>query len=418
MDYIIIVITLIFSAFFSGMEIAFLSANKLRIELDKNHGEFTSKIISIFVKNPARYIATLLFGNNIALVVYGLFMAIVLTPLVMKITDSNAWILVLQTLISTIVIVITGEYLPKTIFRINPNLSLKIFALPVLFFYYLFYPISSFTIWFSNTFLKAITKGKYVSNPSKLVFGKVDLNFLVSEAQESQGEDDSIENELKIFQNALDFSNIKVRECMIPRTEIIALDVNETVEKLRNKFIKTGLTKILIFKDSIDNIIGYVHSSELFKNPKSIRNMMIELAIVPESMPASKLLTLFIQSQKSVALVVDEFGGTSGMVTIEDIVEEIIGEIEDEFDVPDLEEKDLGDGCYIFAGRLEIDYLNEKYDLNLPESEEYETLAGLILFNTESIPQVNETIEIEGFTFKIEKVSETRIEKITLIKAG
>ncbi len=421
MNYLIIIlITLIFSAFFSGMEIAFISSNKFKIELEKKRGLYSSRIISIFTKHPAQYIATMLVGNNIALVIYGIVMAIILEPAISKFTSSEITILLIQTIVATIIILITAEFLPKTLFMINPNIALNIFAVPVLFFFILFYPIVKITIVLSNTLLKNLLKVKIntISQQGNIAFGKVDLSNLLEENQNNKNETGEIDHDIKIFRNALDFSKVKLRECMVPRTEITALDINDSIENLKQKFIETGFSKILIYKDSIDNIIGYVHSSELFKNPESIKSMLLELSIVPETMPANKLLTSFIDENKSIAIIVDEFGGTSGMVTIEDIIEEIFGEIEDEHDTSDLEEKQISENEFIFSGRMEIDFINEKYKLNIPESDEYETLAGFILHHHENIPNQNENIIVNSFNFKILKLSKIRIELVLLKVLG
>ena len=398
------------------MEIAFISSNKFKIELEKKQGLYSSRIISIFTKHPAQYIATMLVGNNIALVIYGIVMAIILEPAISKFTSSEITILIIQTIVATIIILITAEFLPKTLFMINPNIALNIFAVPVLFFFILFYPIVKITIILSNTLLKNFLKVKIntISQQGNIAFGKVDLSNLLEENQNNKNKTSEIAHDIKIFQNALDFSKVKLRECMVPRTEITALDINDSIENLKQKFIETGFSKILIYKDSIDNIIGYVHSSELFKNPESIKSMLLELSIVPETMPANKLLTSFIDENKSIAIIVDEFGGTSGMVTIEDIIEEIFGEIEDEHDTSDLEEKQISENEFIFSGRMEIDFINEKYKLKIPESDEYETIAGFILHHHESIPNQNEYIIVNSFNFKILKLSKTRIELVLL----
>ena len=411
---IIILITLLFSALFSGMEIAFVSANKLRIELERKQGSFSSGVINLFMKQPSLFIATMLVGNNIALVIYGIEMAVLLEPFIQVYVSSQVSIVIIQTLISTIIILITAEFIPKALFRINPNLLLNIFSLPVSIFFFLFYPISKFSIWLSIKLLKLTLHVDITDEKSQMVFGKLDLDNLISEGQDEKLADDEIEHDLKIFQNALDFSDVKLRDCMIPRTEIVALDVNDSIENLTNKFISTGLSRILIYKDSIDNIIGYVKSSELFKNPKSIKSKLTSLPIVPESMLANKMLEIFTKERKNIAVVVDEFGGTSGMLTIEDIIEEIFGEIEDEHDKIDFIDVQVNEKEFIFSGRLEIDYINEKYKLGIEESEEFNTIAGLILSHCESIPEKNEIVRFKNFEAKIEKVSNTRIELINI----
>jgi CBS domain containing-hemolysin-like protein len=403
------------SAFFSGMEIAFVAANKLRMELDRNKNTLTARIISIFSRFPGHYISTMLVGNNIALVVYGLVMAKILEPSIAMWVDSESVILTIQTIISTILILVTAEFIPKTLFRINPNLALNLFALPVMFFYILFYPVTIITILFSKNIIRRLFKTEISEEEETQAFGKVDLDHLVQEGQDTQAISEDEKHDIKIFRNALDFSKVKLRECIVPRNEIEASDISGDLDVLTQRFIETGYSRILIYKGSIDNIIGYVHCSVIFKKPQSIKAALSRIIYVPETMAAHKLLNLFTKEQKSIAVVVDEFGGTAGMVTIEDIMEEIFGEIEDEHDNIDLEEQKISDNEYLFSGRLEIDYLNDKYELNLPESEDFETLNGFILFNHESIPKYNETIRIEQFSFKIVEVSSTRVEKIRLI---
>lgn len=410
----IVFLMLIFSALFSGMEIAFVSSNKLRLELDKKQGHFSSKILSIFTHNPEQYIATMLVGNNFALVIYGLLMAILLEPLIHSFTNSEIYILICQTILSTLIILITAEFLPKALFRINPNIFLNFFAVPMLIFYILLYPLTKCIILISNFFLKNFFRTNINSRQKIHVFGKIDLDNLVSEAQRNNRLIPKDDAEIKIFQNALDFSAVKLRDCMIPRTEIEALSVGSSIEDLQHRFISTGYSKILVFEGNVDNIVGYISSKDMFKNPATIQEKLVKPLIVPETMPASKLLKLLMQDHKSIAVVIDEFGGTAGMITIEDILEEIFGEIEDEHDTQDLVEKVTGENEYLFSGRLEIGYLNEKYDLQLPESEEYETIAGLILAHHQSMPKLNERIILQPFVFKILKVSNTRVELIQL----
>lgn len=396
------------------MEIAFVAANKLRMELDRKQNTISSRMISIFTRHPGHYITTMLVGNNIALVIYGIVMAIILEPYLSIWIKLDTLVLTAQTIISTFIILVTAEFLPKTLFRINPNTILNLLAVPVLFFYILFYPITAFTMWLSKKVIKNVLKGQIDEQKQNQVFGKVDLDNLVMENHETQSVPEDQVHDIKIFRNALDFSNIKLRECTIPRTEIEALELSSDMELLRQKFIDTGFSRILIYKDTIDNIIGYVHCSVLFRNPQSIKAALSEILIVPETMPAHKLLNLFTREHKSVAVVVDEFGGTAGMVTIEDIMEEIFGEIEDEHDMVELIEQQINDKEYILSCRLEIDYLNDKYNLNLPESDDFETLAGLILFYNQSIPKLNEVLIIKGFRIKILQVSNTQIKKIQL----
>ena len=412
---LVIILTLLFSAFFSGMEIAFVAANKLRLELDKKQGLISSRILTVFSNYPGKYITTMLVGNNVALVVYGMFMAKLLQPLILNFTNSPFLILLIQTIISTLFILFTAEFLPKTLVRLNPNSTLKFFSFPVFIFFVLFFPITQFVNWLSSVIMKYIFKSKTNYNPKDITFGKIDLSFLIAEAEES-AETETSENDIKLFQNALDFSSVKLRDCMIPRPEIVAMEINSSIEDLRQKFIESGFSKILIFEETIDNLVGYITSKELFKNPKDIKSRLIAVSYFPETMAANKLLKRFIQEHKSLAVVVDEFGGIAGMLTIEDIIEEIFGEIEDEHDTIDFIEKQINDTEYLFSGRLEIDYLNEKYKLQLPESDEYDTIAGLIFFHNESIPLTNDQIIIDNFEIKILKVSKTRIELVQLKK--
>ena len=413
-SFSIIILTLLMSAFFSGMEIAFVASNKLRIELDKKHGLFSSKIISILTLNPGHYITTMLVGNNIALVVYGLFMAKILEPSIQTIITSEIGILLIQTVLSTLIILMTAEFLPKTLVRINPNLVLNIFALPVFVFYILFYPLVYAIVNFVNVILKKFVRSGNLNVNKNTVFGKIDLYHLISEGSEEAKDEISDLDELKLFQNALEFSHVKVRDCMIPRTEIVALEINSNIEDLKQRFVETGLSKILIYEESFDNFVGYITSRELFKTPKSISDQLNDISFVPETMAANTLLQKLINEQKSMVLVVDEFGGISGLVTIEDIIEEIFGEIEDEHDSTELVERQISDTDFLFSARLEIDYVNEKYNLNIPKSEEYETIAGFIFYHFESIPKIYERIIIDSLEFKILKVSKTRIELVQL----
>ena len=413
---IIILASLLFSAFFSGMEIAFVSSNKLRIELDKKQGAMGARIISLFTTRPGQYIATMLVGNNIALVIYGIIMAILLEPFISQFTGSDTAILLVQTIISTIIILFVAEFLPKTLFRISPNMALKVFAVPVIFFYIVLYPVTKLMIALSSLILRYLMGVPKSKRAYPDVFSKVDLDHLVNQSSAENGADQETEHEIKFFQKALDFSNVKLRDCMVPRTEIEALEEASTIEDLKSKFIETGLSKILIYRESTDNILGYINSKELFKNPSDLSSMIISIPIVPETMPANKLLQSFIRDRKSISLVVDEFGGTSGIVTMEDILEEILGEIEDEHDTSELKEEMISENEYIFSARHEIDYLNEKYRLEIPKTDDYETLAGFILFHHESIPKINNHINIGEFTFRILDVGETRIELIQLIK--
>lgn len=408
---LIILTTLTLSAFFSGIEIAFVSANKLKIELDKKLGLWPAKVYSYFLQNESKFITTMLLGNNIALVIYGIVMGQLIEPVIGSYIENDVVILLAQTIISTLLILVTAEFLPKVAFRINPNRTLSIFAVPVVIIYGLLFVFVSFTLWLSELLMKYVLRIE--TDHTSVAFNLVDLDHYVKEAT-AESDMEELENEIQIFQNALDFGSIKARECMVPRTEIVALEKDDSIEELRDTFVKTGLSKILIYKDSIDNIIGYVHSYELFKKPDAITKILLPISIVPESMPANEVLELLIKQKRSIAVVVDEFGGTSGLLTIEDVVEEIFGEIEDEHDHEELIELKLNEKEYRFAARLEVDYLNEEYDFSLPEGDEYETLGGLIIHLFESIPSEGETISVEGYILKVEKVSDKRIECVHL----
>ena len=412
---LVIFIAIIFSAFFSGMEIAFITANKLRIELDRKQGVSGSKFIRIFNNNPGQYISTMLIGNNVALVVYGLFFSRLLRPVFTPLIGSDLAVLILNTVISTAVILFVAEFLPKTVFKISPNFFLKLLSLPAMFFYYLFYPVSKLTLAASNLFIRIFfgirSKEKEQEN---LVFSKVDIDHFMNLNKSASEETESYPHNIRIFQNALDFSNVKLRECMVPRTEIDAIEAKSSVAELKERFIETGHSRILVYQHSIDNITGYFELKDIFKDPPDIISYVRKLAIVPETMAANKLLRLFFDEKKNVALVVDEFGGTSGMVTIEDVLEEIVGDIEDEHDINELTEKTISDKEYVFSGRLEIDYINETYNLDLPEENDYETLAGMILYYHGSIPVCNETIRIRNFVFRVLRVTATRLELVNL----
>ena len=415
--WLVVIVSLILSAFFSGLEIAFVSSNKLKIELDKNRGLLSAKILSVFVKYPSRLLGALLLGNNIALVIYGMAMAIILEPFIYSILPSQYAsefiILIIQTIIATIIILIAAEFIPKALFRINPNFILNLFAVPIKIYYLIFYPFIHFNVWISEFILNSILRQKLTIHD--YTFSPVDLDNYLKEFSPDNKEESEVKQEIQMLQNAIDFRNIKLRECMIPRTEITALEQDDSIENLKSSFIESGHSKILIYKKSLDNIIGFVHSSDMFKNPANIKATTHSLPIVPEAMLANNVLKMFIKEHKSIALVVDEFGGTSGIVTMEDIIEEIFGEIEDEYDVEELDEKQLNENEFLFSARLEIDLLNEKYNLGLPESDDYETLGGLIINIHESIPEINEVIIQEPFKFIITKASDVRIEQVHLI---
>ncbi len=411
---IVILICLLLSAFFSGMEIAFLTSNKLRIEIDKGNKGIAQSLIDLFVSNSGMYITTILVGNNVVMVIYGIFMSGLLVRQLEFLHLSVGLQLFVETVISTLIILVFAEFLPKTVFRLRSNLFLRIFAVPVFLFYLLFFPLSYFSVWLGGILLRLFTGKKLEQKEPSRAFGKIDLNNLIEEGENGAKEKEEM-HEIRLFRNALDFSEVKLRECIVPRPDVVALPIDSTIEELSRLFIETGLSRILIYKDSIDDIIGYVHISALFHNPETIDKALSKVLIVPETMPAQRLLNLFFKDQKSIAVVVDEFGITAGIVTIEDIMEEIFGEIEDEHDHLNLKEAVLSEGEYIFSGRLEVDYLNEKYHLGLEEREEYETLAGLILYFNESIPQEGDLVEINNLTFKILSVKNARIEEIKVM---
>lgn len=411
-NFTFILLSLLFSAFFSGMEIAFVSSNKLRFELDKKQRNLTSSILSIFYKNPQQYISTMLVGNNVSLVIYGLLMANVLTPW-LKPIGSQLIITFLQTIIATAIVLFTGEFLPKTVFRINPNLWLRLFSWLILFVYIVLYPISRFSTWISIEILR-LFRVKISSTTEENVFSRIDLNFLLQESFENYESEKELENEVKIFQNALDFSKVRLRDCSVPRTEIIALEYDTSVEVLKQTFIETGLSKIPIYKGNIDNIIGYIHSSEMFEHQLDWKKQINQIPIVPENMAAQKLMKIFMLQKKSIAVVVDEFGGTAGIITLEDIMEEIFGEIEDEHDNRDYVAERTSENEFIFSGRLEVKTANNLFGLNIPESDAYETIAGFILHNHQHFPKINEIIRIDQYTIKCVKVTNNRIELVKL----
>ena len=403
--------TLLFSAFFSGVEIAFISANKLKLELDKNTGKFPANIITYFSKNESDFITTMLVGNNIALVVYGIVMTQILTPQITDYLNSDFALLLVQTIITTLIVLVTAEFLPKAIFRIYPNQILRIFSIPIWLFFVFFRPVALLMLFLSKLVLKYLLGQKM--EDGKQVFGKTDLDEYLSNVKSAEGVEDS-RVEVEMLQNVLDLTDKKLRECMIPRTKLVAMDISSPINEIKNRFIATKLSKILIFKGNIDKVIGYIHSSDLFRNPQNVRSILLPIPFVPESMSVMQLLNQFIESNKGVALVVDEFGGTSGMLTIEDVTEEIVGEIVDEHDVEEITDKKLAKNKYqLFAG-LDIELVNKKYNLTLPESNEYETIAGLILDHLEEIPQKNDVIKLGEFQFTIIKVNDTAIQEVQL----
>ncbi len=405
------------------MEIAFVSANKIHIELEKKQEGFLAKVLGWITEKPSKFIATMLIGNNIALVVYGMFMGDLLMMWfqTMVPTQSNflnvllvEFSLLTQTVISTLVILITAEFLPKVLFQIYANTLLKVLALPAYFFYLLFSGISWFVIKISDFILKYFLKTD--GDEVQLAFTKLELGDYISEQMEAVEEQGAVDSEIQIFQNALEFSAVKARDVMVPRTEIMAVELKETPKNLKNLFVETGYSKILVYKETIEEIIGYVHSYEMFKKPKTIKHILRPVEFVPETMLIHDILNVLIRKRKSMAVVLDEYGGTSGIMTVEDIVEELFGEIEDEHDTTDLIEEDLGENSFKFSARLEVDYLNENYKLELPESEEYGTLGGFITNFTEDIPRQDDEIKIEGFLLKIVEVSNNKIDLVELHK--
>jgi CBS domain containing-hemolysin-like protein len=418
-NYLIIALTLAFSAFFSGMEIAFVSSNKLRIELEKGKGLFSARLISGFIHHPSRFIGAMLVGNNIALVIYGIAAAAILEPFLIYYLpapfSSDGFVLVFQTILSTLLILITAEFLPKILFRLNPNGLLSFFSVPVYLIYLVLYPFMYFFLGLSELILRYVLGMK--TGPVRYQFTSIDFDEYLRDFYNPIAAQVDESSEIQMIQNVREFHTTKVRECMVPRNEIIAVDDTITIEELKIFFTETQHSKIPVYKESIDNLTGYVHLYDLFGKPSDIISIVKPVVIVPETMAASNVLNMMIAQRKSVAVVVDEFGGTAGMVTVEDLIEEIFGEIEDEFDVDELLVKQNSDNEYILAGRLEIDFLNREYNLNLPQSDEYETLAGLILSSHQSIPEIREQIEIDIFTFTILEASGSRIDKV-LLKIG
>ncbi len=410
----IILLSLIFSAFFSGIEIAYISADKLRIELLYQKGTFTGKILAFFQKKKASFLATSLVGNNLALVVYGIFMAQLIEPLLStnlpEILNQDITILIIQTIIATLIVLITAEFLPKSLFLINPDFMLALLAIPMVMIYVLLFPVVKLVEWLTKFIIIKVLRFEY--SEDKPVYGLTDLNNYIKRNILGSKEEDS-EIDAVIFNKAIEFKDVKVRECMIPRTEIIAVDINDDIEELKQAFIESGHSKIVVYKESIDEVVGYCHSLEMFKKPKTIKSILTSILIVPETTPANELLIQFINEHKSLALVVDEFGGTSGIVSMEDVMEEIFGEIQDEHDEETLLEEQISENDYLFSARQEIDYLNDKYEFDLPEGE-YDTLGGLILNIHEDIPDENEIIETEGFTFQIVAMEDNRIDQVKL----
>jgi len=420
-DLLIIIFSLILSAFFSGMEIAYVSSNKIHIEIEKKQGGLLSKLLTRITAKPSKFIATMLIGNNIALVIYGFYMGDMLVEWFTSYLPSSSTLvnylftelsLLTQTIISTLIILVTAEFLPKVFFQIYANSLLKLFAGPAYLFYILFSFVSHFVIWISDIILKNLFKTE--GDEVQLAFTKVELGNYISEQMESVEAHDTIDSEIQIFQNALEFSEVKSREVMVPRTEMTAIEIHDSLSHLNELFTQTGHSKILVYKTTIDDILGYVHSFDLFKDPKNIKSMLRPVEYVPETMFAKDVLNVLIKKRKSLAVVLDEYGGTSGIITVEDIIEELVGEIEDEHDTIELIEQKTNKNTFIFSARLEVDYINETYKIQLPDSENYETLGGFIVHHAEEIPDKNQEIKIEQFHFTILEVSSTKIELVQL----
>lgn len=407
-----------FSAFFSGMEIAFITSNRVRVELDSKKEGLTNKLINFFYSHQDMFISTMLVGNNIMLVVYGMGMAVLIEPLLRLATDSEALILLLQTIISTCIILITGEFLPKTVFRINPNMSLRHFSIPLFAIYLILYPISWFASFLSKMIMRLLGAKVGSVRSGQLTVGELDdyiqqaIDDKKGEKKEKKGEED-IEHEVKIFQNALDFSNTHLRDCMIPRNEIVAVDIDHTDrDRLQRRFFATGLSKIIVYKEDIDNVVGYIHVNELFDLDADWKTRIKPVEYAPESMLANTMMRKMLSDKKSIAIIIDEFGGTGGLVTLEDLVEEIFGDFEDEHDKKRIVDEKLEDNTFRFSGRIEIGNLNEKYDLNIPESDEYQTLAGYLLYNLEELPKQGDTFVIGHLKFTILGKTATKIDLV------
>ena len=409
--FIITIVAIIFSGLFSGTEIAFIQSNKVRIEIDATKGGFINKIISKFNSNQDMFISTILVGNNIVLVVYGITISVILNPMLQQIYNNEAFVLIANTILSTGIILITGEFIPKTVFRINPNLMLKLFALPVLIIYVLLYPISLFISWISRQLMKLIGVKDEQVETSSITMDELD-NYIQQTIDEQKGKEE-VENEVKIFRNAIDFKDTHIGDCMIPRNEIVAVDMETTTkEQLINTFVATGLSKIVVYKEDIDNVCGYIHVAELLDAEVEWKERIKPVVFTPETMLANKMMRRLMAEKKSMTIVVDEFGGTCGLVTLEDLVEEIFGEIEDEHDRQKLVERKIGENEYEFSGRVEIEHINEKFDLDIKESESYHTIAGYILDNLESLPSQGDVFELGDLKFTILNMSAARIELI------
>lgn len=404
----IIILSILTSAFFSGMEIALISSNRVEMEIERKKETLISKVITFLMERPQKFIATMLVGNNISIVIYGIFAGKLIVSFLPDFNNEFLTILV-QTMISTIIILIFAEYLPKVIFSLFSSNLFKTFAIPAFILYWIFTPITSFIMWLTNLFLKLIGEKQKEDE----IFVKDELKFFISE---HLADEDEVDSEVQIFHNALEFSEIKVRECMIPRKEMVAMSIDESIDKVIQKFIETGYSKIIIYQNSIDNIVGYVHAFDMFKKPKNIRHTLLPVDFVNETELAQEVMNKLIKSRKSVAIVNDEYGGTAGMMTVEDVIEELFGEIEDEHDKIKLTEEKINENEYLFSARLEIDYINEQYNLDLPEDEAYETLGGLAVSILEDIPEKGAKFKLSNYLFIAEKVSETKIEEIKIIR--
>jgi len=393
------------------METAFIASNRMRMELAKKDKTLNSYIISIFYNNPQQFISTMFVGKYISIAAFGLFFTLMLADNFAA--AGQVLSLILKIIVAATILIIVGEFLPKTIFKVRPNIWLRLFSWLLFLFYIILYPFSRLTSWLSLRLFK-LTKTDLPASTEENVFSRIDLNYLLMENTESGEGAMDLNNDVKIFQNVLDFSNVKLRDCLVPRTEIVALEYDVNVNTLKQTFIETGLSKILIYKEDIDNIVGYIHSSEMFKHQKDWVKQIKTIPIVPENMAAQKLMRTFMQEKKSIAVVVDEFGGTAGIVTLEDIMEEIFGEIEDEHDIKDYTAEKISDNEYLLSGRLEVEEANELFNLNIPVSEDYTTIAGYILHEHQHFPKLNEIIQIDNFTFKFLKVTNNRIELVKM----
>jgi putative hemolysin len=412
---IIVLVSLVLSAFFSGVEIAFISSDKLHIELRAQQGHLSEKILSGFLKKPSWFITTTLIGNNVTLVIYGIFMAFMLEPFIASILptflNNEFFVFFLQTIVATFVVLVTAEFLPKSLSLVSPNRMLSFLSIPIYIIYILFFPAVWFIVNLSKYFIEKLLRLEY--SDDKPIFGLIDLNQYIKSMIDDQEDETKQEVDAKIFTNALEFKTVKVKDCLVPRTELVTISIDDSIEELKSTFVESGFSKVLVYRESIDNIIGYCNSIELFKKPKKVSDILIPIVIVPETMLANKLMIQLISERKNLALVVDEYGGTSGIVTIEDIIEEIFGEIRDEHDAEDLLEQKVDEDNFLFSARHEIDYLNDKYNFHLPEGD-YETLGGLILAIAEDFPKKNEKIRLNEFIFVIESIEDIRIDNIKL----